>query len=82
MGTWKQKRSRKALDLDDAKLRMTDTVKRLEEIIMTSEDENKVINAANALSGLISRYAKLIDTHDHEKRIQELEEKFNIKQAS
>lgn len=80
--TYKRNRSRKPLELDDAKIRMTDAVKRLEQIIMTSDDENRVINAANALSGIISRYAKLIDTHDHEKRLQKLEEKFQLKKVN
>lgn len=82
MGTWKQNRSRKPIDLDTAKLRMTDGIKRLEEIIMTSEDENRIINAVNALSGLISRYAKLTETHELESRLQKLEEKFNLKKVS
>ncbi|WP_020402114.1 hypothetical protein [Gracilimonas tropica] len=73
MGTYKQKRSRKPLSLDDAQLRMTDSIKQLEKIILTSEDENRVINASNALSGLISRYAKLLEVSDLEKRIEHLE---------
>lgn len=79
--SYKRKRSRKALTLDDAKLRMTDTIARLEEIIMTSDDENKIINASNALSGLISRYAKLTEVHTLEKRIEKLESKTNLKKV-
>lgn len=77
MGSWKQKRSRKAISLDDLKLKATDAVKAVEEIILTSDDENRKINAINALSGLISRYAKLVETSDLEKRVQELEKRQN-----
>lgn len=74
MKNYKRNRSRKPLSLDDAQLRMTDAIEKLEKIIMTSDDENKVINASNAFSGLISRYSKLVEVNDLEKRIQKLEE--------
>lgn len=75
--SYKQKRSRKPLELADLQLRATDAVKVIEEIILTSEDENRKINAINALSGLISRYSKLIEVSDLEKRIKALEEIHN-----
>lgn len=79
--SYKKKRSRKALSLQDAKLRMTDGIKALEKIILESEDEYKVIQAINALSGLISRYSKLIEVDDLEKRIKALEDKFQLRKA-
>lgn len=72
---YKQQRSRKPFTLKIAQLRMTDAMSVLEEIIMTSEDEHTRINAINALSGLVSRYAKLAETTDLEKRLSELEKR-------
>jgi len=80
--SYKRNRSRKPLTLDDALLRMTDTIDKLEEIIMTSEDENKVINASNALSGVISRLGKIYEVHNLEKRVEELEEKTKMRKVS
>lgn len=81
MGTWKQKRSRKPLSLKDCKLRMTDSIKSIEKIILTSEDDNKQIAAANALSGLVNRYAKLLEVSDLEQRITKLEQANNLKKV-
>jgi uncharacterized protein YjaG (DUF416 family) len=82
MGSYKRKRSRKALTLDEAKLRMTDGIKALERVILESDDEYKVIQATNAMSGLVSRYSKLLEVDDLEKRIKKLEEKFELRKVS
>lgn len=71
--SYKRNRCRKPLTLAKARLRMTDAIAKLEEIIMTVDDDYKKIQAANALSGLIARYAKLTETEDLEKRIEALE---------
>jgi hypothetical protein len=73
--SYKRKRSRKPLTLEQAQLRMTDAVKKLEEIVMTSEDAYTKINAVNALSGIISKYAKLVETVELEERISALEKR-------
>jgi len=73
--SYKYSRSRKALDLHTCKLRMTDSIKAIEKIILTSKDDQKQIQAAHALSGLINRYAKLIETTDLEQRVAKLEQK-------
>lgn len=75
--SYKRKRSRKPLTLHEAKLRMTDTIAKLEKIIMTSDNENQIINASNALSGLVSRFARLHKTHDLEKRLEEIEKRLD-----
>jgi hypothetical protein len=80
--SYKKSRSRKAIELSEILLRMTDSINRLEEIIMTSQDENKIINASNALSGIASRISKIYQAHDLEKRIKELEEKFELRKVS
>lgn len=74
MGFDKRKRSRKPLSLKIARLRMTDAVKVLEKIIQESEDAYTRINAVNALSGLLTRYAKLTEVTELEARIKKLEE--------
>jgi len=78
MGTWKQKRSRKAITLEEAKLRMTDAIKQMEKIILDGDYEQKTvqtkIQAVHALSGIVSRYAKLVEIEDLESRISALEE--------
>ena len=72
----KRKRSRKPLALRIARLRMTDAVNVLEGIIQDDRsDAYTKINAINALSGLLTRYAKLTETEELEKRITELENK-------
>jgi hypothetical protein len=73
--SYKYKRSRKPLSLEDAKLRMTDSIKAIEKIILTSKDDNKQIQAAHALSGLVKAYKSLIETTEILKRIEELEER-------
>lgn len=74
--SYKYHRSRKALTLDDCKLRMTDAIKEMEEIILSdnSKDHTK-IQAVHALSGVIARYAKVIETSEILERIEALEDK-------
>ena len=71
--SYKRNRSRKALSLEEAKLRITDAVHVMERIILESEDEQKQIQAVNALSGIIGKYAKLIETTDLINRVEALE---------
>lgn len=73
--SYKYKRSKKSLGLDTCKLRMTDAIKQIEKIILTSKDDQKLIQAANTLSGLVNRYAILIEKTDIEERLTRLEEK-------
>ena len=77
MGTWKQRRSRKPMSLENAKLKMTDAVKQMEKIILDGDYDSKTvqtkIQAVHALSGIISRYTKLIETADIIERIEALE---------
>lgn len=80
--SYKRNRSRKAITLNEARLRMTDAIKAMEQIILENSDEAKVTNAANCLSGLISRYAKLVEVHDLEKRISELEKQHKMRKVS
>lgn len=75
--SYKKHRSRKPLSLNEARLRMTDSIKRLEEIIMTSDDPYKVVQASNSLSSIINRYGKLTEKIDLEKRIEKLEQQLN-----
>lgn len=76
--SYKRHRSRKPLDLKTCKLRMVDAIKALEKIIMTAEDDYKIIQATNALSGIISRYSKLIEVADLEERLKALEKRMDI----
>ena len=72
----KRKRSRKPLALRIARLRMTDACNVLESIIMDEgNDPYTRINAVNAMSGLLTRYAKITEVEELEKRILELENK-------
>lgn len=74
--SYKYKRSRKALTLDDCKLRLTDAVKAVEVILLKDgSSNNEIIQAVHALSGAISRYSKLIETTELVERIEELENK-------
>ncbi len=74
--SYKYKRSRKALTLDECKLRLTDAVKAVEEILLKDgSSNNEIIQAVHALSGAISRYAKLVETTELVERIEELENK-------
>ncbi|HKK46032.1 MAG TPA: hypothetical protein VJ964_10955 [Balneolaceae bacterium] len=77
MGSYKQHRSRKPIDLDTLRLRMTDVFKKLERIIMDPDydanDVSNTINAVNALSGLANRYARLHKDIELTERIEKLE---------
>jgi len=74
--SYKYKRSRKALTLGECKLRLTDAVKAVEEILLKDgSSNNEIIQAVHALSGAINRYAKLVETTELVERIEELENK-------
>ena len=76
--SYKYKRSRKPLTLDDCKLRLTDAVKAVEKIVLQEgKTNNEIVQAVHALSGAINRYAKLVETTDLLERIQRLEEQYN-----
>lgn len=85
MGTWKQRRSRNPISLKDAKLRMTDAIKQMERIILDGDYDQKTvqtkIQAVHALSGIVSRYAKIIEIEELESRISELE-KIQLRKVS
>lgn len=66
------------LTLEHCRYRMTDAIKRCEQIIAETGDENKAIQAMNAMSGLISRYAKLTEITELEKRISKIEESYEV----
>lgn len=71
---YKSNRSRKALTLQELKLRMTDAIKVMEEIIFTADGEQKKIQAVNAMSGMIGKYTKLVEVVDLEARLSTLEQ--------
>lgn len=74
--SYKYKRSRKALTLDECKLRLTDAVGAAEKILLKEGSSNQeIIQAIHALSGAINRYAKLVETTELVERIEELETK-------
>ncbi len=72
--SWKRHRKRKALTLDKLKLRLTAAIEEMERIIMTDEPDQKKIQAANTMAGLVNRYSKLMEITDLEERIEVLEE--------
>lgn len=76
--SYKYHRSRKPLTLKEAKLRMTDAVKQMEKIILDGEIDPKTVNtkiqAVHALSGIISRYAKVIEVTDLKDELDELKQ--------
>ena len=71
---YKSRRSRKAITLQELKLRMTDAIESMEEIIFTADGEQKKIQAVNAMSGMIGKYTKLVEEVDFEARLSTLEE--------
>ena len=71
---YKSRRSRKAITLQELKLRMTDAIESMEEIIFTADCEQKKIQAVNAMSGIIGKYTKLVEVVDLEARLSTLEE--------
>lgn len=73
--SYKYKRSRKAFTLDDCKLKMTDSIKEMEKIILSDSKDHTKIQAVHALSGVIARYAKLVETTEIIERLEALEQK-------
>lgn len=73
--SYKYKRSRKALTVDDLLLKMTDAVKEMEEIILSDGKESTKIQAVHALSGLIGKYRALVETSEILERLEALEER-------
>lgn len=71
--SYKYKRSRKPLTINEANLRLTDAIKAVEKIVLSSNDEHKIIQAANAMSGLIKSYKSLIETTELIERVEALE---------
>lgn len=72
--SYKYKRSRKALTVNDLLLKLTDAVKAMEKIILHEKHtENQKIQAVNALSGLVGKYKGLIETTEIIERIEALE---------
>ena len=80
--SWKRNRSRKPLELDDLKLRLTDAIKQMERIVISDEDDQKKIQASNTLAGLVNRYSRLLEVSDLEERITALEEKHELRKVS
>lgn len=72
--SYKYKRSRKALTLDELKLRLTDAIKAAEKIILTGSTDDKKLRAIHAMVSAAGSYNKLVETTDLEKRIEELEQ--------
>ena len=76
--SYKYRRSRKPISLKEAKLRMTDAIKAMEEIILSDEVNQKTVNtkiqAVHALSGIVSRYAKVIEVTDLKDELDELKQ--------
>jgi len=65
------------IHLQETQILMTKAIKKVEGILDDSTD-SQALNAANCLSGLISRYVKLIETVELEKRIERLEKINNM----
>lgn len=81
--SYKQKRSRKPLSVNDLMLKLTDAVKAMEKIILDQGyTENQKIQAVNALSGLVGKYKTLIDSSEILERIEALEERQNLRIVS
>jgi hypothetical protein len=64
------------LSLDDAQILMTKAIKRIEKVLDEGND-NQAMNAGNCLSGLVSRYVKLVETAELEKRLEAIEKRMN-----
>lgn len=72
--SYKRKRSRKPLTIQDLLLKLTDAVKAMEEIILSDGyTENQKIQATHALSGIVGKYKGLIETAEIIERIEALE---------
>lgn len=87
MGTYKQRRSRKPISIQDAQLRLTDCIKELERVILNDDSyDSKTmqmkIQASYAMSNVVNRYASLFETVTLLERVEKLEEKTNLRKVS
>jgi len=77
MGTYKQRRSRKPISIQDAQLRLTDCIKQLERVILDDDTEREnmqmKIQASYAMSNVVNRYAKIVETTEIVERLEKLE---------
>jgi len=73
--SYKYNRSRKAYTLDACRLKMTDAIKQMEEIILSDSKDHTKIQAVHALSGVVARYSKLVETTEIIERLEALENK-------
>ena len=73
--------SNEKITLDDTQIVMSKAVRRIEKIIDEGDDA-QAMNAGNCLSGLISRYVKLVETVELERRIEKLEEQQKMRKVS
>jgi hypothetical protein len=80
--SYKYNRSRKPLSLDECKLRMTDAIKEMEKIILSNGKDAVKIQAVHALSGIIARYSKVIETGELIERLEKLEAKHGLRKVS
>ena len=78
MGTYKQRRSRKPISIQDAQLRLTDCIKELERVILDDSYDAKnmqaKIQASYAMSNVVNRYATIVEKTEIIERIEALEE--------
>ena len=79
MGSYRQRRSRKPISIQDAQLRLTDCIKELERVILDDTYDAKTmqakIQASYAMSNVVNRYATIVEKSDFEQRIEALEAK-------
>ena len=79
MGTYKQRRSRKPISIQDAQLRLTDCIKQLERVVLDDTYDSKEmqmkIQASYAMSNVVNRYAKIVETTEIVERLEALEAK-------
>jgi len=77
MGTYKQRRSRKPISIQDAQLRLTDCIKQLERVVLDDTYDSKEmqmkIQASYAMSNVVNRYAKIVETTEIVERLEKLE---------
>ena len=78
MGTYKQRRSRKPISIQDAQLRLTDCIKQIERAVLDDDIDTKnmqlKIQATYAMSNAVGRLANIIETTELIDRITKLEE--------
>jgi hypothetical protein len=80
--SYKYKRSRKPLTLEQCKLRMTDAIKELEIIILSDNKPYLKIQAIHALGSIIAKYESIVETTELIDRIEALETKNNLRKVS